>query len=300
MEGAGVRGREQPLVVPVRAGEGAAHMAEQFALQQALRNGRAVHRQEGTRGTRAGLVDEPGRQLLAGARFTADEYRVVGLGHGNDGAVQPLHGRPLSHQGGAAVLQGDHLPEAVVFRQQAAALQSLGRHPEQLVRFDGLGEKIVGPGVQGLDRDLDGAVSSEHHHAQIGVSGDHRFEQLHAAHLGHAQVSDQEVHLPLGQHGQGLATTVHRGHADIREATGQEAGQAAGEIRLVIHHHRPHALVFDPFCTGGQGRLFLAYHAFPSPSSLAAAPGSRTVNRAPPSSSDLPASTRPPTSVTSP
>ena len=154
--------------------------------------------------------------------------------------------------------------------------------------------------MQGLDRGFDGAVGGEHHHAQIRVAGEHRFEQLHAAHLGHAQVGDQEVRLPLGQHGQGLAPTVHRGHADVREATGQEAGETAGEIRLVVHHHRPHALVFRPPRAGGQDHPFVARHACTSRSAHASAPGSRTVNRAPPNASDLPASTRPPTSVTSP
>src|SRR5690606_36442585 len=76
-QGARVRLLEASLAVLVRAGEGAALVAEQFGLDQVLGDRRAVHRDE--RPPRAPRVrgDVLRQELLAGARFT--QYEDVGL-----------------------------------------------------------------------------------------------------------------------------------------------------------------------------------------------------------------------------
>src|SRR5260221_12719647 len=63
---------EESVAVLRRPGEGALLVAEEFALHQVLGDGAAVDRHERPLAPRAVLVDQAGRQLLAGARFTRD------------------------------------------------------------------------------------------------------------------------------------------------------------------------------------------------------------------------------------
>ena len=58
----------------VRAGEGAAFVAEQFAFQQRFGNGGAIDGDERRVGAVAVLVNGAGDQFLAGAGFAADEH----------------------------------------------------------------------------------------------------------------------------------------------------------------------------------------------------------------------------------
>jgi hypothetical protein len=73
-----VRDLEQPLALAVRAGEGAALVAEQLALLQRLRDRRAVLGDEGLPAAARVLVDRARDQLLAGARFPLDQDRQLG------------------------------------------------------------------------------------------------------------------------------------------------------------------------------------------------------------------------------
>src|SRR5262249_30078855 len=64
--------RELALLVGGSAREGPAHVAEELRLEQRLGYGRAVDLDERLLALRAAVVDGPGRQLLARARFADD------------------------------------------------------------------------------------------------------------------------------------------------------------------------------------------------------------------------------------
>ncbi len=61
----------------VRAGIGAGRGAEEFRFNQRIRNGRDVDADEWLVGTRRGVVNGLGQQLLAGAGFTGQQHRHV-------------------------------------------------------------------------------------------------------------------------------------------------------------------------------------------------------------------------------
>ena len=61
------------------AGEGAGDVAEQFALDQAFRNRRAVDRHKGLLAALAGLVQLAGEDFLAAAGFALDQHRQVAV-----------------------------------------------------------------------------------------------------------------------------------------------------------------------------------------------------------------------------
>ncbi len=84
--------RFDPARAPlVRAGERAAFIAEQFRLQQVMRNRAAVDRDERPLAAAGALVNRERRQLLAGARLARDEHARVGLRDLADRAEQLLH-----------------------------------------------------------------------------------------------------------------------------------------------------------------------------------------------------------------
>src|SRR5438132_9434250 len=72
---------ESPDAVAVGAGEGALDVAEQLALQQALRQGRAMDLDERPRRARAGVMDRRRQQLLPGAALAPDQDGRGARGH---------------------------------------------------------------------------------------------------------------------------------------------------------------------------------------------------------------------------
>src|SRR2546429_1202210 len=92
--GAGVRRREEAGAGLDGAGEGALHMPEELAFEERLRDRSAVDGNERLSASRAGRVDGPGDQLLAGAALAGDEH----VARGGAGLCGP---RPPSEQGGA-------------------------------------------------------------------------------------------------------------------------------------------------------------------------------------------------------
>ena len=66
---------EAPFAPPDRAGERAALVAEELALEQRLGERGAVQLDERLLGARAVLVDGRGDELLAGAALAGDEHR---------------------------------------------------------------------------------------------------------------------------------------------------------------------------------------------------------------------------------
>src|SRR5271165_5209391 len=67
---------KQSRLVLNRAGEGAASITEQLALDQAFRQRRAVANREGSLGHRAALVQGAGHQFLAGSGGARNQERA--------------------------------------------------------------------------------------------------------------------------------------------------------------------------------------------------------------------------------
>ena len=65
---------EETALGDVGAGEGAAHVSEEFALEQTLRDRRAVDRDERLRRAAAREVDGARDDFLAGAALAADQH----------------------------------------------------------------------------------------------------------------------------------------------------------------------------------------------------------------------------------
>ena len=124
------------------AGERAALVTEDLALQQRFRNRRTVDGHKQMRAASAQLVDRLGDKLLPGARFAVHEHRRGGWRSLLDQTVHRSYGWRVA----------DHLPEVTVFLQLTSETRDLpersaplGDMPQQraeALRIDGLREVI--------------------------------------------------------------------------------------------------------------------------------------------------------------
>ena len=181
---------EPPDPPRFRPSESAALVAEQFAFQQRFRNGRAVDGDEGRVGPIAVLVEGAGDQLLAGARFTADEH-VHRLGSDTANLlVDGLHGGALANQGvpgGAGFAQENGFGHEAIAGHRPADQIEQPRHVERL-------EQII---VRAEFRRLNGRFSSaeggNEDDGQTRLRGVQLANQVQAVQSGQPQIGDDDI-----------------------------------------------------------------------------------------------------------
>ena len=166
----------------MRAGEGAALVAEELRLQKVLVDGGAVDGLEHLVGAGALVVDGAGDQLLARARLAADEDGRVRARHLEDHLLDRLH-----------LLRGrdDLLVERVEARERAAdGLQ-------KRVALEGLLQVVERAAAQGLFGRVNRAVGGQEDDDDRGVEGEELRQKLDAVHACHLEVGEREVEAPL-------------------------------------------------------------------------------------------------------
>ncbi len=176
------------------AGEGAAFMAEQLALEDGFRNRRAVQRHEGMPRPRAEIVQAARDLFLAGAGVAADQHIDVGAGQFQHLPAQVLHGagNPQQHRFDAA-LAGELLAQLAVLADQPALVLGAAHAVEQAFGGEGFLDEVVGALAQRLYRHGHVAVAGDHDHRQFRVQRDQAFQQAEAVQVRHAHVADQHA-----------------------------------------------------------------------------------------------------------
>ncbi len=79
------------------AGKRAFDVAEELALEEFMRHGRAVHLDQRPFVARAGRVDDMGDELLADTRFALNEHARIGLRHGLEAREHLFQSRTLAN-----------------------------------------------------------------------------------------------------------------------------------------------------------------------------------------------------------
>ena len=153
---------EQTRLGVGRAGERATHVAEQFALEQGLDDGRAVDHDEAPVRTRTELVQGTRDQFLAGAGLAADERRPHVRRH------RAQHPEQLLHRHGSA----DHAVERDAcgpfgrkqpYPAPQRIVEAIGQECAQLLDVDRLAQVVVHAEADGGDGRLHrGARGQEH------------------------------------------------------------------------------------------------------------------------------------------
>ena len=150
-------------------GKGPSRMPKEFTLQQGLGQGATVNGHKGPIGPRALLVNGPGNQLLARARFPLDQHRAVAGRHQLDLAKEGAHGLTAAHNVVKVALQFHLAAQALHLRGQAVEVQGFAHHQLEFVIIDGLGEVVVGAFLHDGHGRVHGAIPREHDTRQGGV-----------------------------------------------------------------------------------------------------------------------------------
>ncbi len=167
-------------------------VTEDLALEQRLRNGRAVHRHEGSVPPRGQLVQGARDQLLAGAALASDQHGG-GRGRGQlDEAVDRLHGRAGPHQLADAP---DLLDAPSEQRDLAGGLRPLDRLGHQQLEpgdVDGLRQKVVRALLHGGHRRVDAPLPAQQDDRREGQLFPEGAEQGEPILLRHHEVGDHD------------------------------------------------------------------------------------------------------------
>jgi hypothetical protein len=213
----------------LRAGEGAALVAEELALEQVLRDGRGVDGDERA-ARRAGCACAGARdELLARARLSGDEHRDDALAQAADGAEHVLH------RGGLAEHFG-HVGRARVAHVLAQAL--VDRTADQLDRprhVERLGQVLEGAALESADRAVEVGVRRHDDHGQARMALLDLGQQVDARAAGHADVRHQHLRRLVVQRDQHVLGIGEAAHLEVL------AGQ-----RLLQHEADGLVVVNDP------------------------------------------------------
>ncbi len=206
-------------------------MPEQLGLEQRLREGGAVDRDEGLVPPRAPVVQRARHQLLAGAALAGDQHGRVALGDGLDPIGEAEHRRAASDDRARPWSRAVRL----ALRQLGARLfelpleRPLGGDPLQLedhlVEVEGLGQVVVGAFLERGDRVVDGGVGGDEDDVGPRRLLAHAAEQRQPVDLGEPDVADHDVEDVRRDLGQPLGAV--RGQADAM----------AGVAECVAHQH---------------------------------------------------------------
>ena len=180
-EGAPVRALEMADARGHRPGEGALLVPEELALDEVLRQHRAVDGDEGPRAPLARGVDGAREELFAGARLARDEDVDVGPGQLDREIEGRAEGRRLADQG--ALRRGARL---------AARRRNRVERPEELGLDEGLDHEVDRPALEGAHRHVDVGLPGhdDHRDARGGlVEARQRLEAVDARHL-HVEQDD--------------------------------------------------------------------------------------------------------------
>jgi hypothetical protein len=137
------------------AREGSLLVAEQLALDEFLRDGRAVHLDEGLLRPLAQVVDRAGHEFLSRAVFSHDEDPGVRRGDDPDHLLQIDDGLALADE---LEGRGDLLLEELVFFLEAGQIEGVVDEQHHLFQGDGLLDEVKGAELGRFYGGLDGTM----------------------------------------------------------------------------------------------------------------------------------------------
>ena len=175
-------------------------MAEQFGLEQLLRQRAAVDRDERRLTAPGVVVHGASDQLLTGTGGTLDHDRAAGRRDALDQLEDRLHLLALADQTVEAVLPRQLVAQRLVLALEVADLASdpsllerLAHDDFDLVEVERLLDVVARAFVERVDRRLFGAVGGHQDHRGPRTMDAAMFEQLEPRHPLHRDVADDQV-----------------------------------------------------------------------------------------------------------
>ena len=158
---ASVGGLDETEAALGRAGERAALMTEQLALEERVRDRAAIDDDEWLLAACRQAVDQPGHQLLAGSALALNQHGGIGRRHTLHASEQRAHAGAGRHQRRGARLAAHQPLQRRVLATQRAVLHRPPQHRRELREPARLGQVVVGARSHPGHRPFDGAVPGE-------------------------------------------------------------------------------------------------------------------------------------------
>jgi hypothetical protein len=138
-------------------------------------------------------VQRARHQFLAGARFTGNHHRQIGLHQPRQDAVDFLHRRRTADQRNVVEILtfGRRLPTLLRFRHRAPD------DGDKLLQVERLRQIFVGPAFGSADRGHEGVLRAHDDDRQIGTRFADARDQIEGVFVRHHHVGDDEVALAL-------------------------------------------------------------------------------------------------------
>ena len=213
-------------------GERALLVAEELALDQFLRDRRAVDLDERPLHAVGVVVNRVGNQLLAGAVLALNQDVGVARRHALDQLEEVLHLLALTDDVGEAVLAANLLLELLVLGALLRPVDRLAEHVEEAVLADRLLEEVERARLPRLDRARDRALTADDDDFGRGIDFLEPPEQLDAVQVRQHQVGDDDVGPPLLE--DLLAAGADERRPDLVALGFDDHLQPLGHRRLII------------------------------------------------------------------
>ena len=202
-------------------------VAEQFALQQGLGNGGAVHSDKRLGAAVAGIVNEPRQKLLAGSAFGLNQN--IGAAAGRcTGTLQSLQQKRRS---------ADNLAIRRGFMQRllVGACNHLRDHGLQAVEWNRLDEVVQRAVPHGVYRVRYRAIGGEENDGSRRRGVASSAHHLDAAAIGHAHVGDHQIE---SLHLKAANCLAHAGgRLNLPAVANKVAAERGANARLVVDNH---------------------------------------------------------------
>src|SRR5262249_9838633 len=244
---AAARQLDLPDTIMDRAGERAALVAEELALEERVGKRRAVDRDEAAALALPLEMDGARRELLAGPRFAVDQHRRVVLREHADGLEDLVHHAVPADHVGEGVAVGQLATEVVDLVEQPALLEDLLRREEDLLLLERLRDVVAGALLDGLDGAFDARVAGDHDDIEIGPAIANLAREPDAVRAGNLEIHHRERELLLAEEAQGLGGVRRAGHRVA--LAGVELLQLPANERVVIDDQNSG---FHPYNLGSQ------------------------------------------------
>src|SRR5262249_42329672 len=216
----------------VGPGEGPLLVTEQLALEEGVRNRRAVDRQERLVCALGMLINSAGHEFLAGAGLAENEDGGVGARDPADRLVDLLHRRASADKD-----VGRWRPRRVILKHRRHGQQAAGRtgacdHLLQRVVPEWLEQIVERAPLHRLDCQFRGSVAGDQDHRETGVAILDLIERLQAGRVRQVNVEDDRVWPAIGEKRQPLAGRPDRERLVLRGV--ERAPEGVPNDRFVV------------------------------------------------------------------
>ena len=219
-------GFEEARLVAIRAGEGAANVAEELALEECFDDGGAIE-DDVLAFDSAARMQSAGDQIFAGASGSLDEGRAVVGGDAADAREHLRHFWTCANQAFELGVGAELLAAAGVFDEPADAFTEDGQ-------ADGLLEIIGCSVTNGLDGGFGGVVRGHQHDVGGGGGFHNAVEDVEAGHLGHDQVGQHQLRMVEAHQFQSL--TWAGGGVDRQSLLSERGREQVETARVVVQN----------------------------------------------------------------